>query len=127
MSASAHQSVAIPRRADLSVPRRCADAPELGADARGISQYGRVSQIAGPVDRVVVVGAGIAGLAAASSLRRAGVETVILEARSRIGGRLHTVDLAGTPVDLGGSWIHHPHRQSADGVLRRVRRSARPR
>ena len=61
-----------------------------------------------PVDRVVVVGAGIAGLAAASRLRRAGIPCVVLEARDRVGGRLHTVDLAGVPVDLGGSWIHHP-------------------
>lgn len=30
----------------------------------------------------------------------------MVEARDRIGGRLHTVDLAGSPVDLGGSWIH---------------------
>ena len=62
----------------------------------------------GPVDRVVVVGAGIAGLTAASRLRKAGVPCVVLEARDRVGGRLHTVDLAGVPVDLGGSWIHHP-------------------
>jgi len=67
-----------------------------------------VSEIEGPVSRVVVIGAGIAGLAAASRLRRAGIECVVLEARDRIGGRLHTIDLAGTPVDLGGSWIHHP-------------------
>jgi monoamine oxidase len=60
------------------------------------------------VDRVVVVGAGIAGLAAASRLRRAGIPCVVLEARDRVGGRLHTVDLAGVPVDLGGSSIHHP-------------------
>jgi len=39
---------------------------------------------------------------------QAGVECVALEARDRIGGRLHTVDLAGSPVDLGGSWIHMP-------------------
>ena len=32
----------------------------------------------------------------------------MLEARDRIGGQLHTVDLAGSPVDLGGSWIHMP-------------------
>ena len=67
-----------------------------------------MSEIAGPVDRVVVVGAGIAGLAAASRLRQAGIACVVLEARDRIGGRLYTIDLAGTPVDLGGSWIHHP-------------------
>ena len=56
-----------------------------------------VSEIVGPVDRVVIVGAGIAGLAAASRLRRAGIACVVLEARDRIGGRLHTIDLAGTP------------------------------
>src|ERR1051326_3551299 len=36
------------------------------------------------------------------------VERVVLEARDRIGGRLHTADLGGSPVDLGGSWIHMP-------------------
>jgi polyamine oxidase len=67
-----------------------------------------VNEVALPVSRVIVVGAGIAGLAAASRLRRASIPYVVLEARDRIGGRLHTVDLAGVPVDLGGSWIHHP-------------------
>jgi polyamine oxidase len=64
--------------------------------------------IAGPVERVVVVGAGIAGLTVANALAHEGVDCVVLEARDRIGGRLHTLDLSGTPVDLGGSWIHHP-------------------
>ena len=58
--------------------------------------------------RVVVVGAGIAGLTVANALDHAGVECVVLEARRRVGGRLHTLDLAGSPVDLGGSWLHHP-------------------
>jgi polyamine oxidase len=61
-----------------------------------------------PVERVVVVGAGIAGLTVANALAHGGVECVVVEARDRIGGRLHTVDLAGSPVDLGGSWIHTP-------------------
>ena len=64
--------------------------------------------VSGPVERVVVVGAGIAGLTAANALAHGGVECVVLEARDRIGGRLHTVDLAGSPLDLGGSWIHMP-------------------
>ncbi len=64
--------------------------------------------VTGPVERVIVIGAGISGLTAASALTRAGTECVVLEARDRIGGRLHTVDLAGSPVDLGGSWIHMP-------------------
>jgi polyamine oxidase len=67
-----------------------------------------VSALVRPVDRVIVVGAGIAGLATASQLSRAGIPYLVLEARDRIGGRLHTIDLAGVPVDLGGSWIHHP-------------------
>ena len=64
--------------------------------------------VAAPVERVLVVGAGIAGLTAANALTHAGVECVVLEARDRIGGRLHTVDVGGSPVDLGGSWIHMP-------------------
>jgi polyamine oxidase len=67
-----------------------------------------MTDVTGPVERVVVVGAGIAGLTAANALTTAGIDCVVLEARERIGGRLHTIDLGGTPVDLGGSWIHHP-------------------
>lgn len=58
--------------------------------------------------RVIVVGAGMAGLAAANALRNAGVETVVLEGRSRTGGRTHTEKVGGTPVDLGASWINYP-------------------
>lgn len=76
--------------------------------------------IRGPVERVVVVGAGIAGLATANALNRAGVACVVLEARDRVGGRLHTHDVAGWPVDMGGSWIHtpvgNPLRRYADQV-----------
>jgi polyamine oxidase len=64
--------------------------------------------VTGPVERVVVVGAGIAGLTVANALANAGVACVVVEARDRVGGRLHTIDLAGHPVDMGGSWIHHP-------------------
>ena len=64
--------------------------------------------MAGPVERVVIVGAGIAGLTVANALTHDGVECVVVEARDRIGGRLHTVSLAGSMVDLGGSWIHTP-------------------
>lgn len=57
---------------------------------------------------VVVIGAGVAGLSAARALAAAGRDVLVLEARDRIGGRTHTIDLEGAAVDLGGSWLHGP-------------------
>jgi monoamine oxidase len=54
------------------------------------------------IKRVLVVGAGMAGLAAARALTDRGVEVVVLEARHRIGGRVETRN----GVDLGAHWIH---------------------
>lgn len=56
-----------------------------------------------PLPRVLVIGAGIAGLAAARELGRLGHPVTILEARDRVGGRIWT-DADG--VDLGAHWIH---------------------
>ena len=49
--------------------------------------------IVGRVERVLVIGAGIAGLTVANALAHAAVDCVVLEARNRIGGRLYTGDL----------------------------------
>jgi monoamine oxidase len=57
---------------------------------------------------VVVVGAGVAGLAAARELRRRGLTVVVLEARDRIGGRVLTVrdPRLPLPVELGAEFVH---------------------
>lgn len=57
--------------------------------------------------QVVIVGAGLAGLAAARELHDRGVSVVVIEARTRIGGRIWTSRLwPDLPVDIGASWIH---------------------
>lgn len=59
-----------------------------------------------PKKKVVVVGAGIAGIAAARELSSRGFDVVLLEARTRTGGRISTDRSLGFPIDLGASWIH---------------------
>jgi len=57
---------------------------------------------------VIVIGAGISGLAAARMLADAGARVVVLEASNRIGGRIHTDRSLGLPVEVGAGWIHGP-------------------
>jgi monoamine oxidase len=70
--------------------------------------FGAQTQHRESSDRVdaVVVGAGLAGLAAARDLLAAGLSVVVLEARERVGGRLlnHTLR-NGAVVELGGQWV----------------------
>jgi monoamine oxidase len=63
---------------------------------------------------VIVLGAGMAGLAAAAELRRAGLSVRVLEARGRVGGRVHTLHDPRTPVpvELGPELVH----EGADAV-----------
>jgi len=54
---------------------------------------------------VIVIGAGMSGVAAAQQLSASGFDVTILEGRSRIGGRTFTDTSLGASVDLGGAWI----------------------
>lgn len=57
--------------------------------------------------QVLIIGSGIAGLAAAKELKSQGIEVTILEGRARIGGRLYSDrSLNNLPLDMGASWIH---------------------
>jgi monoamine oxidase len=57
---------------------------------------------------VVVIGAGVAGLAAARKLREGGLAVIVLEARDRIGGRIWTIhdERVPLPIELGAEFVH---------------------
>lgn len=59
-----------------------------------------------PNKTVIVIGAGIAGLAAARKLKARGFEVIVLEAQDRVGGRLRSNRSLGIAFDEGASWIH---------------------
>jgi monoamine oxidase len=58
-----------------------------------------------PGETILVIGAGISGLAAARELKSRGYRVTVLEGRDRIGGRVWTSRLGDQPVDLGAQWL----------------------
>jgi len=70
---------------------------------------------------VAIIGAGAAGLAAARTLEHSGLSVLILEARDRIGGRSHTMTLAGgIPFDLGCEWLHSADKNAFVPIAREL-------
>ena len=59
---------------------------------------------------VIILGAGLCGLTSAYRLQQANIPCILLEARSRIGGRIHTVRKeTGTPIEMGATWLGKKH------------------
>ena len=72
---------------------------------------------------VIIVGGGVSGLSAAKRLKKAGVPIILLEGRDRLGGRVHTVDIAGNQaswVELGPFWIEDHLTNPAYHLLRDI-------
>lgn len=70
---------------------------------------------------VAVIGAGAAGIGAAQRLGQAGsVSVVVLEARDRVGGRVHTIEPAGFPCDRGAEWLHSADRNPLSPIAQRL-------
>jgi len=68
---------------------------------------------------IAVIGAGAAGIGAARRLAGdASVAVVVLEARGRVGGRVHTIEPAGFPLDRGAEWLHSADRNPLSTIAR---------
>lgn len=66
----------------------------------------------GKKPKVIIIGAGFSGLAAAYALHKRNIDFVILEARNRIGGRVysHTIDeKENLVIELGAEWVGNSH------------------
>ncbi len=75
---------------------------------RGVTSTNGVRQVSGPTDHVVVVGAGLSGLAAALYLRGEGHQVTVVEAQSTPGGRVRTESMGGHLFDTGASVLTMP-------------------
>ena len=59
---------------------------------------------------IIIIGAGLSGLLTAYRLKKEGIPFKLIEARSRLGGRIHTVfGAAETPFEMGATWFGKPH------------------
>ncbi|MBN8520550.1 MAG: FAD-dependent oxidoreductase [Alphaproteobacteria bacterium] len=69
--------------------------------------------------KVLIVGAGVAGLSCASMLSAQGVDVTILEAKQDIGGRILSHPDPQTPFDMGASWVHGIHQNPVGDILKK--------
>ena len=62
------------------------------------------------MEDVIIIGAGLSGLSTAYQLKKAGINFKILEAQSRLGGRIETIyGKQDTPMEMGATWFGEEH------------------
>ncbi len=60
----------------------------------------------------LIIGGGLTGLSLHYLLQKQGIESTIVEARSRLGGRIYTIQYPNSPpMEMGATWIMEPHKQ----------------
>jgi monoamine oxidase len=70
--------------------------------------------------KVLIIGAGFAGLSAAQFLKKNNVDFEIIESRKDIGGRIRTFTDWGFPMDLGASWLQSPNSNSLTKIAKKI-------
>lgn len=70
--------------------------------------------------QVIIIGAGLAGLALAHRLKQQGINALVLEARERLGGRIHTIERNGVTLELGATWFADKH-QSLNRLIQELK------
>jgi monoamine oxidase len=78
------------------------------------------------VNDVIIIGAGIAGLSAATELKSHGYDVIILEAKPWVGGRVHTYRSSDGALDLGASWICGTEGNPITGLARKYNAETTP-
>lgn len=94
----------------MTINRRSALGLSLSALLASLASTSRAKSMAGKT--VIVIGAGLAGLAAAQRLKSQGADVLVLEAGDYVGGRVRTNLSLGAPVEFGAGWIHGPSRRN---------------
>ncbi|WP_339658946.1 NAD(P)/FAD-dependent oxidoreductase [Flavobacterium frigidarium] len=59
--------------------------------------------------KIIILGAGLSGLLTAYHLQNKGFEIEIVEARNRVGGRIHTIKDTNTQIEMGATWFNEAH------------------
>lgn len=103
------------------IPRRDFIRMALAGSAFAAGASGNLLAVANTTRtaEVIIIGAGMAGLTAASILKSHGVSTIVLEGRNRIGGRIWSKKLNDTPIDLGGAWIQGAEDSPLTGLAKK--------
>jgi monoamine oxidase len=99
-----------------------------GARQSGFDVAAQVAEVAAADERIAVIGAGIAGATAARSLVERGYDVVVVEARNRVGGRVHSVhdDDWPYPVELGVGLLDGSQAVALEAALALARVRTRP-
>lgn len=59
---------------------------------------------------ILILGAGLTGLTLQYLLQKEGYQSILIEARNRIGGRILTIEKEGLPIEMGATWLGKKHR-----------------